>query len=219
MAQRTRRGRPRLTDAQRSAQRSDLLASAMDSIRDRGAGVSVDDIAADSGVSKPVIYGHFGDRLGLADAIAVVMADGVTEVTLQAVQRQAELAEAGQGQGIDFEAAVAAIVSSLVDLVETEPAIYGFLVRTIRSGERGFFDNALVEVIRERGGRLVEFANPNISTETRAVLVDGAFGFLLFSIESWKLRRTPSREVLVDTLTKSVVAGFTAAAVQRVPEN
>ena len=191
----------------------------MDSIRDRGAGVSVDDIAADSGVAKPVIYGHFGDRLGLADAIAVVMADGVTEVTLQAVQRQAELAEAGQGQGIDFEAAVAAIVSSLVDLVETEPAIYGFLVRTIRSGERGFFDNALVEVIRERGGRLVEFANPNISTETRAVLVDGAFGFLLFSIESWKLRRTPSREVLIDTLTKSVVAGFTAAAVQRVPEN
>ncbi len=179
----------------------------MDSIRDRGADVSIDDIAADSGVSKPVVYGHFGDRLGLADAIAVVMADGVTDVTIEAVERQAEA-----GHGIDFEAAIAAIVSSLFDLVETEPAIYGFLVRTIRSGDRGFFDNALVDVIRERGGRLVEIANPRISEEARAVLVDGAFGFLLFSIESWKLRRTPSRDRMVRTLTRSVVAGFSSAA-------
>lgn len=70
-----RRGRPRLTDEQRAAQRSELLASAMDSIRARGPELSLDDIAADSGVSKPVIYGHFGDRLGLADAVAVELGD------------------------------------------------------------------------------------------------------------------------------------------------
>jgi AcrR family transcriptional regulator len=179
----------------------------MDSIRDRGAEVSVDDIAADSGVSKPVIYGHFGDRLGLADAIAVVMADGVTETTLREVESRAEL-----GGEVDFEAAVGAIVASLVDVVEREPAIYGFLVRTIRSGERGFFDNALVDVIRERGGRLVEFANPGIGHDVREVLVDGAFGFLLFSIESWKATGTPGCDELVQTLTAAVVAGFASAA-------
>lgn len=179
----------------------------MDSIRDRGAEVSVDDIATDSGVSKPVIYGHFGDRLGLADAIAVVMADGVTEITLREVESRAEL-----GGEVDFEAAVGVIVASLVDVVEHETAIYGFLVRTIRSGERGFFDNALVDVIRERGGRLVEFANPGIAHDVREVLVDGAFGFLLFSIESWKATGTPDRDELVRTLTAAVVAGFASAA-------
>ncbi len=169
--------------------------------------MSVDDIAADSGVSKPVIYGQFGDRLGLADAIAVVMADAVTETTLAAVTESAE-----SGADLGFVAAIRSIVTSLVDLVDTEPAIYGFLVRTIRSGERGFFDNALVEVIRVRGGRLVEFANPQIPDRTRELLVDGAFGFLLFAIESWKINRTPGRVELVDTLTEAVVAGFTSAA-------
>lgn len=179
----------------------------MDSIRDRGAEVSLDDIAVDSGISKPVIYGHFGDRLGLADAIAVVVADGVTETTVREVERRAEV-----GGEVDFESAVGAIVTSLVDVVEREPAIYGFLVRTIRSGERGFFDNALVDVIRERGGRLVEFANPGIDHAVRKLVVDGAFGFLLFSIESWKATRTPDRGELVETLTNAVVAGFNSAA-------
>lgn len=202
-----RRGRPRLTDEQRATQRAEVLANAMDSIRDRGAEVSLDDIAVDSGISKPVIYGHFGDRLGLADAIAVVVADGVTETTVREVERRAEV-----GGEVDFESAVGAIVTSLVDVVEREPAIYGFLVRTIRSGERGFFDNALVDVIRERGGRLVEFANPGIDHAVRKLVVDGAFGFLLFSIESWKATRTPDRGELVETLTNAVVAGFNSAA-------
>lgn len=179
----------------------------MDSIRDRGAEVSLDDIAADSGVSKPVLYGHFGDRLGLADAIAVVMVDGATEITLREAQRRSQ-----EGGDVDFEAAVGAIAESLVDVVEREPAIYGFLVRTIRNGERGFFDNALVDVIRERSGRLVEFANPSIDQGVREVLVDGAFGFLLFSIESWKTTRTPDRDELVKTLTDAVAAGFASAA-------
>lgn len=178
----------------------------MDSIRRRGAAVSIDDIAADSGMSKPVIYGHFGDRVGLADAIAVVVADGVTEETLTSIQAQVDA-----GEPVDFDGAIAALVSALFDLVENEPAIYGFLVRTIRSAELGFFDNALVEVIRERGGRLVEIANPKIPEQSRAVLVDGAFGFLLFSIESWIGRPILSRDEMVTTLTRAVVAGFDSA--------
>lgn len=175
----------------------------MDSIRARGPELSLDDIAADSGVSKPVIYGHFGDRLGLADAVAVELADEVTDFTVRALGDTA-----GRGAEPDFQVAIGAIVTSLIDLVEREPSIYGFLVRTIRNGERGFFDNALVDVIRERGGRLVEIVNPGIPRELRQVLVDGAFGFLLFSIESWKTSRALSRDDLIEALTEATVAGF-----------
>ncbi len=205
MAKGAKRGRPRLTDAQRAEQRARLLQSAMEAIRAHGSDVSIDDIAATAGVSKPVLYGHFGDRLGLADAIAVALADNVTNEAADAVGGP-------DADELDFPAAVGVIVTSLVDLVEHEPAIYGFLVRTIRSGDRGFFDNALVDVIRERGGALAEIANPHIDPGARAVLVDGAFGFLLFSIESWAQRGMPSRAELISTLTHSVVAGFGAAA-------
>lgn len=207
MAQTARRGRPPLTEEQRAEQRRQLLEGSMDAIRAHGPEVSVDDIAAAAGVSKPVLYGHFGDRLGLADAIAVAVADDVTTLT---VDRAVE--GAAEGRPVDFPAAIAAIVASLVDVVEHEPEIYGFLVRAIRSGERGFFDNPLVEVIRDRGGRLAEAATPRLDPETRRVMVDGAFGFLLFAIESWKATRTPGRAELVATLTDAVAAGFVAAS-------
>lgn len=206
----TRRGRPRLTEGQRAIQRAEVLAGAMDSIRERGPEASLQDIADDTGVSKPVLYGHFGDRLGLADAVAVVMADDVTDAAMAEVERRS----LPDGE-VDFDVAVRAVVASLIDVVQQEPAIYGFLVRTIRTGERGFFDNALVDVIRLRGGRLVELANPEIDRDVRKVLVDGAFGFLLFSIESWKATGTPGREELEETLTEAVVAGFASAAHNR----
>lgn len=207
MAQIAKRGRPRLTDEQRAEQREQLLVGAMDGIRAHGPEVSVDEIAAAAGVSKPVLYGHFGDRLGLADAIAVAVADDVTTLTVDSVVERSDA-----GEGVDFRAAVAVIVRSLVDLVEHEPEIYGFLVRAIRSGDRGFFDNPLVEVIRDRGGRLAEAASPGIDPGTRRVMVDGAFGFLLFAIESWKVDQGPARAELISALSKAVAAGFGSAA-------
>jgi len=175
----------------------------MDSVRTRGSDVSIDDIAEDAGVSKPVLYGHFGDKLGLADAIAAFLADSVIGLSLESVNED--------GDDVDFPKAIEAIVRSLVDLVEHEPELYGFLVRTIRVGERGFFDNSLVDVIRIRGGELAGQAEPGIDPAMAAVLVDGTFGFLLFAVESWKTTRGMSREQLVRTLVAAVVAGFSTA--------
>ena len=203
MTSTTRRGRPPRTDEQRAEQRAQLLDAAMKAIRRHGPEASIDDIAADAGVSKPVLYGHFGDKLGLADAISVELAERATAITAAAL---------ADDERVDLRVAVVAIVEALVGLVEDEPALYGFLVRTIRSGERGFFDNALVEVIRERAGLLVGLINPGIDLEWSRVLIDGAFGFLLFSVESWQLAGAPPRDQLVQTLADVVVEGFRVAA-------
>lgn len=178
----------------------------MDAIRDRGPEVSIDDIATQAGVSKPVLYGHFGDKLGLADAVAALLADSVLSVTMGT-----SAGGTSDTDEVDFPTAIGVIVGALVDLVEAEPEIYGFLVRTIRSGDRGFLDNALVEVIRIRGGRLAALAEPGIDPSVLAVLVDGAFGFLLFSVESWQASRSVPRDELVTTLVEAVVAGFGSA--------
>ena len=47
----------------------------MAAIRIHGSGVSVENIAAHAGVSKPVIYAEFGDKAGLADALALERAE------------------------------------------------------------------------------------------------------------------------------------------------
>jgi AcrR family transcriptional regulator len=200
----TRRGRPPRSEAERAEQRARILAAAMDSIRARGPEVSIDDLAADSGVSKPVLYSHFGDKKGLADAIAVDIADSVTSATAAALT-----ARPGQ---VDLAAALESIVGGIVDLVEGEPDIYAFLARSIRSGEGGFFDNALVEVVRERGGMLASLASPGIDADLLRLLVDAVFGFLFFAVESWQLTRNPPRDELVAILARVVLSGFAAAS-------
>src|SRR3954463_9018501 len=56
--------------ARRAARRTELLEAAVRAIRRDGPGVSMDVIAAEAGVTKPIIYRHFGDRIGLATALA-----------------------------------------------------------------------------------------------------------------------------------------------------
>ncbi|MCC5954102.1 MAG: TetR/AcrR family transcriptional regulator [Acidimicrobiia bacterium] len=50
--------------------RAQLLDAAVTVIRRDGPDVSMDAIAAEAGVTKPVLYSHFGGRAGLASAMA-----------------------------------------------------------------------------------------------------------------------------------------------------
>src|SRR3954451_2832852 len=64
-------GRPPRSPEERAAQRSRLVDGAMAAIREHGPDVSVDDMPAPAGVSKPVLYATFGDKVGIGEAIAV----------------------------------------------------------------------------------------------------------------------------------------------------
>lgn len=50
-------------------QREQLLQAAQRAIDRRGPQISMDDIAAEAGITKPIVYRHFGDRRGLACAL------------------------------------------------------------------------------------------------------------------------------------------------------
>src|SRR5206468_1776607 len=47
-----------------------LLDAADRVMRRRGAGASMDEIASEAGISKPILYRHFGDKDGLHRALA-----------------------------------------------------------------------------------------------------------------------------------------------------
>lgn len=175
----------------------------MDAVRSLGPDVSIDDLASHVGVSKPVLYSEFGDKHGIADAIAVHLAHGVEAEVLSKV----EIAP-----GIDIESAIRAVIEGLIDLVVREPQLYGFIVRAIRVSDHGFLDNALVRVIHRRAAILVGLVAPGAADEMVTVLTDGLFGFVFASIESWYEGRPTSRDALVNALTVVIRNGIRAVA-------
>jgi AcrR family transcriptional regulator len=60
----------RRRDLVRSQRRETLLDAADRAVRDHGPEVSMDAVAAEAGITKPVLYRHFGDREGLLAAVA-----------------------------------------------------------------------------------------------------------------------------------------------------
>jgi AcrR family transcriptional regulator len=197
-----RRGRPPRTGRERAFHRRRLLEAAMEAVRLDGAGTSIDQIARAAGVSKPVLYAEFGDKLGIAEAVAVLLADQVEKAVVS------ELAHAG---AFDVEGAIKAIVETLLSLVDSEPKLYGFLVRNMRMSERGLLDNALVRVIHQRASLIVGWAVSDVERDELAILTDGVFGFVFAAVESWMTTRRPSRKRIVATLAAVIRAGLVEA--------
>lgn len=79
------RGRPPRTEEARAEHRTRLVEAAMEAVRRYGAEVSIDQIAEAADVSKPVIYSEFGDKTGLVDAMAVVLAGRIERTVIDRV--------------------------------------------------------------------------------------------------------------------------------------
>ncbi len=115
-------GRDARWQAHRATRRRELVESTLWAIRKNGPAVCMDDIAAEAGTSKTVIYRHFGDRTGLY--LAVV--DSVTQYIL------GKLAPALNNQpSLNHEANLHQLLhelaSAYLGLVERDPNIYRFI--------------------------------------------------------------------------------------------
>ncbi|HEY3843009.1 MAG TPA: TetR/AcrR family transcriptional regulator [Acidimicrobiales bacterium] len=194
-------GRPSRTEAERTQHRQRLLEDAMAAIRLHGPGASVDDIAGHAGVSKPVLYAEFGDKAGIAEAIALERAEQT---------ERALIAELAASHSLDAGMAVRAAVDSLIALVLDEPEVYAFIVRSMRAGDHGILDNALVRTLHARVSILTDLLAPRADQALLSVVTYGLFGFIFAAVESWQAGQEPSQEVLVDTIVTLVQSGFAA---------
>jgi AcrR family transcriptional regulator len=113
---RTRRGRPRNAPS-RADRRDNLLAAAITAIRRDGPTTSMARIAAEAGVTKPVVYAHFGDRAGLATALARHTADDL-------VLRVSGSLDGSMG----LEETVRSTLATFVDFADREPELFAFLL-------------------------------------------------------------------------------------------
>lgn len=125
-------------DERRAARREELLDAALTAIRRDGPGLSMEVIAAEAGVTKPILYKHFGDRDGLAGAIAGRVA--------------AELvATVGASLGADVppRQLLRSTVDAYLTYIERDPNVYRFLISRLGSRDGvGAGDDLMSEIGR-----------------------------------------------------------------------
>jgi AcrR family transcriptional regulator len=208
MSERTRRQerpdrrRPRHDRAQHSAERSarqeqrrdDLREAAIAAIRRHGAGVSMDQIAAEAGITKPIIYRHFGDRRGLVMAIAHQFVVALND----------EISGSLTQESTSSEELLRRTVDTYLAFVERDPEVYRFLVRsalgevpdaTDRLG--GFIRQISAQIALVVGERLREAGHDSGMAEPWAHALVGA----VHQAGDWWLdRATLPRPRLVDYL-------------------
>lgn len=112
-----RDGRDVRWEAHRTERRRQLVEAALKAIRKHGAGVGMDEIAAQAGTSKTVLYRHLGDKAGLYGAVVSAVDENVL----------ADL-HAAQERGADLLSRIEAMAHSYLSLVERDPEIYRFVM-------------------------------------------------------------------------------------------
>jgi AcrR family transcriptional regulator len=181
--------------------REELLDAADAAIERVGQQVSANLIAREAGVTKPIIYRHFGDIQDLYRALADRHERRLAGLQLQARLRDAHLDRFGRFRSI---------VAAYFDVIEREQNLYRFLVHAggdIPNGHGAisWFTRRYAEDI---AGHLAQITGqPKGSTQTQAM--GFAMAGALTTAGSWWLQeQTAKRDDVVDALTRMLLSGL-----------
>lgn len=201
---RRRVGRPPGPGVDPVVRRAELLDAASRVIRRQGPAVSMDQLAAEAGVTKPILYASFGDRAGVANALAERFVADVAK----------RLAAALIAQGSPRQLLRGAI-DAFIGFIDEDPHLYQFIVReSVKVASTGdspsiarlrVFDALGHLITAALGSQLGQAGGDPARAEPIAFATMGmAFG----AAEWWLDRRTMSRDELVDILSDLLWAGL-----------
>jgi AcrR family transcriptional regulator len=202
MAPGTRKvGRPPGPRRDPAERRDELLDACERAIRTIGPEASMADLAAEAGVTRPILYDHFGDRAGVAAAIAQRYADLLGEALTPVMERPKPFAEVLR-DGIDV----------FCRFVDREPALWRFL-ESAPPGE-GTIEFTVGRTLADTlAGALARVgADPAVAPVWSAAIIGAVF----LAAESWSAKRAIPRAELVDQLTALLVGGLSATGVDEV---
>lgn len=168
----------------------------------------MDELAAEAGITKPILYSHFGDRAGLADALAERTADMLIRAIAGALRDAAKTESA-------LEITQSAI-QAFCDFIEREPNIYRFLVRATFDDADPVSSRLATEVASRiavlLGHGLRETGGDSGAAEPWAF---GMVGMAFAGGEWWLGRRTMSKQDLVNYLTQLIWGGLSGAGLDQ----
>jgi AcrR family transcriptional regulator len=180
-----------------------LLDAADRIIRREGPDVSMASIAAEAGITKPILYRHFGDKSGLYQALAERHTRLLMDSVRTAFRRPGEIRDRARAAIDTHLAAIAA-----------NRHLYGFLVH--RAGaEDTATHSAMSTLIRGLGGELAEILleEGRLRDPVRGHIWGHAtVGMVQAAGEWWLDHSTVPRDVVVEDIVDLLLDGFAVAA-------
>lgn len=189
------------TDQQRSPEqrRRELLDAADRVVLRDGPGASMNAIAAEAGITKPILYRHFGDKGGLYAALAERHTDALLEALRAALDAPAERRRR-----------VEATLDTYLAAIEARPQVYRFLMHPSEGssqGEAGFdVGRHSAPLLRRLGEELAKVIEERLDLGPEGQLLARAWGHgivgMMYAAGDWWLGERPcSRADLVRSLT------------------
>lgn len=189
--------------ASRGNRTEELLEAAIRVIREDGPGTSMERIAQAAGVTKPILYKHFGDKAGIYESIAARYLNELRSELIKSMRPGASPAET-----------LRRTVDTYLAVIEREPQIYRFLMREARLSVSD--PGAPVEsFIRQLAGEVTVV----ISDGLRASGTDlgaaepigyGITGMVQLAGDWWIERRPMTRDRMTNYITDLIWNGLSA---------
>ncbi|MFN2494924.1 MAG: TetR family transcriptional regulator [Pseudonocardiaceae bacterium] len=177
----------------RAQRRAALVRAAMAAIRKHGPDVAMEHIAAEAGISKPILYRYFQDK-----------ADLYMAVSEQATQVMRTALLSGLGAQAEPRALLGLVIDTYLTFIEEQPDLYRFVVR------RSFPDRPVQRDPVTTNNELIAGTLTTIfSDRLRELQMDpggaatwahAGVGMVQAAGDWWLERRTLSREALRDYL-------------------
>ncbi|MER5810697.1 TetR family transcriptional regulator [Streptomyces sp. NPDC002033] len=179
--------------------RRELLEAADRVVLRDGPKASMNAIAAEAGITKPILYRHFGDKAGLYQALAVRHTDALLDSLRAALDAPAERRRR-----------VEATLDTYLAAIEARPQVYRFLMHPAedpQSPERGF-DVGLhsAPLLRRLGEELAQVVGERVDLgpggeQLARIWGHGIVGMMHAAGDWWLGERPCGRAELVAGLT------------------
>lgn len=158
-------------------------------------------IAAEAGITKPILYRHFGDKGGLYRALAARHIDDLLERLRTALLTRGGLA-----------ARTRATIDAYLASIEERPQVYRFLVHRAAVEEPGV-RGEVEGFVRRFGDELAvgirnEPSLGDVGPVRAQVWAHGIAGMVQAAGDWWLDQADVPREVVVSELTALLIAGF-----------
>jgi AcrR family transcriptional regulator len=189
-------------DDHRRARRQEIVDSTIAAVGKHGAGVGMDEIAAEAGTSKTVVYRHFADRAELYLAVCNRVASQLLPKLRAAIESNSRPREM-----------VAAAIDTYLAFLEADPELYRFVVhpQTLDGVGAGDPLSSLSDLVGEQATAAISVALQQAGHDPAAAAPwgHGVVG-LVRSAADWWLRaeRPMLRSELAAHLTDLAWAGL-----------
>jgi AcrR family transcriptional regulator len=186
--------------------REEYLDAIIETIRRRGPEATLAELAEGAGMSKPVLYDHFTDRLGLTAAVVAKLVETVAADGLLAVL------SGGEPQEL-----LTKTFDVFVAFVEREPELYGWVLRGARDLPSTLHELPMATEACNQLSKVIGSIMRGAGVDSGAAepWAFGIIGFVFAATEWWLARRTMSRADFVDYLAQFVWGGLSSSGVHK----